>query len=142
MIRVVCDTNILLRMAAGGRRSELMNLWRNKRITLVMSLATLTELQVVLERPKIQQYISLSKGNAFTQLVLQKSEFVQPDLAAPICRDPRDTSLIATAVGGQVAYLMTSDPDLLDDPNLIETLEQQGIQILTASEFLAAIQNL
>jgi len=54
MIKVLCDTNILLHMAAGGRRSELMNLWRNNRIMLVMSLATLTELQVVLERPKIQ----------------------------------------------------------------------------------------
>jgi len=100
MIKVLCDTNILLRMVAGGRRSELMNLWRNNRIMLVMSLATLTELQVVLERPKIQQYLSLTKGNAFIQLILQKSEFVQPDLTAPICRGPRDSSLIATAVGG------------------------------------------
>jgi putative PIN family toxin of toxin-antitoxin system len=50
-------------------------------------------------------------------------------LAAPVCRDPDDDHVLAAAVGGEVACIVTGDKDLL-------TLEEnQGIPILTPDRF-------
>lgn len=136
MTRASVDTNHLLRMAAGGDRARLWQLWRDERFSLIMSLATLTELRTVLARPEIQNYVPAVVGVAFLQLVEQRAAFVQPDLTAPICCDPQDSALIATAVGGQAAYLVTADPDLLDDPVLLAVLQARGLQVVTARVFV------
>ena len=136
MTRAVIDTNLLLRMAAGGERSLLLHQWQARHFELIMSLATLTELRVVLARPEIQHYISPPVGVQFVALIEQRAIFVQPDLSAPTCRDPQDTALLATAVGGQADLLATADPDLLDDPKLISRLAERGIKVVRADEFL------
>jgi predicted nucleic acid-binding protein len=61
-MRVVVDTNALLRMAAGGERSRLALHWRDRRIDLLMSLSTQTELRTVLARPEIQEYVPRPRG--------------------------------------------------------------------------------
>lgn len=43
MIRAVIDINELLRMAAGGARSQVAEAWHQKHFELIMSLGTLTE---------------------------------------------------------------------------------------------------
>lgn len=137
MIRALVDTNVLLRMAAGGRRSRLARLWSENRFELVMSLATLTELRDVLSRPAIWRYVDRAKGMQFLALVEQRATFVQPDLSAPACRDPKDTALIAAAVGGRVDFLITADPDILDDAVLVANLAGRGIRVLTSGAFLS-----
>ena len=77
-----------------------------------------------------------SVSAAFIQLLEKRAVFVQPDLTAPTCRDPKDTALIATAVGGRVDFLVTSDKDLLDDLILKEALLLHGIRVLPPHEFL------
>ncbi len=139
--RAVLDTNILLRMIAGDARSELMARWEEKRFHLIMSLATLTELRTVLSRSEVQRYIKREKGEAFVILVEERSVFVQPDLSAPTCRDPDDTALIATAVGGKANYLVSADLDLLDDSDLISELERLGVHIVRAQTFLTVLKN-
>lgn len=136
MTRAVIDTNHLLRMAAGGARSALFQHWQAGRFELVLSLATLTELRTVLARPEIQSYIPPAVGEAFCTLLERRAVFVQPDLSAPACRDPGDSVLIATAVGGRPAYLVTADPDLLDDSALHSTLQARGVIVLPAAAFL------
>ncbi len=113
-MRVVVDTNHLLRMAVGGEQSPLLWHWRRQTFDLLISLSTLTELGVVLTRPGIQKYVRPSVAAAFLKLVEREAIHVQPDLAAPTCRDPKDKALIAAAVGGQADFLVTSDPDLLE----------------------------
>lgn len=138
-MRVVIDTNELLRMASGGNKSQLMLSWRDQKFDLLISLATLTELRTVLSRPAIQKYIPEPVGQQFLILCEQRAKQVQPDLSAPTCRDPKDTSLIATAVGGHAHFLITSDPDLLDDEDLIKKLADRGVKIIRAGEFLERI---
>ena len=64
-MRVVVDTNELLRMAAGGSLSRLAQRWRDRQYDLLMSLSTLTELRTVLARPEIQEYILPEVGDQF-----------------------------------------------------------------------------
>ena len=63
----------------------------------------------------MQRYVPEPLGAAFIARVEQRATLVQPDLSAPTCRDPQDSALIATAVGGRADYLVATDPDLLDD---------------------------
>lgn len=135
-MRVLFDTNVLLRMASGGNRSRFFQLWLAQHFDLVMSLATLTEFRTVSNYPKIQKFMPTSVSAAFTRLLETRAAFVQPDLTAPTCRDPKDTALIATAVGGGVDFLVTSDKDLLDDLSLKEALLLHGIRVLPPHEFL------
>ena len=138
--RASLDTNVLLRMIAGGSRSELFARWQEKKYYLIMSLATLTELRTVLSRNEVQRYVKRDKGETFLVLLEERAIFVQPDLSAPTCRDPKDTSLIATAVGGKVNFLVSADSDLLGDDELIEELDRLGIRVVKAEEFLVAIR--
>jgi putative PIN family toxin of toxin-antitoxin system len=140
-MRVVVDTNELLRMAAGGERSKFAQHWRHHRFDMLMSLSTLTELRTVLSRSKVQRYIPANVGDAFLGLVESRASFVQPDLSAPTCRDPQDSALIATAVGGQAEYLVSADPDILDDEVLREALVQRGVHIIRATEFLQILES-
>ena len=136
MIRVVFDTNLLLRMAAGGSRSQLGQLWRMHRFDVLISLATLTEFRTVAAYPKVQRYISQTISNTFLNLLETRTVIVQPDLTAPLCRDPKDSALIATAVGGQADFLVTADPDLLDDDLLITELARLGVRVTGATQFM------
>jgi putative PIN family toxin of toxin-antitoxin system len=138
-MRAVIDTNGLLRMAAGGSRSQLAQLWRARRYDLLMSLSTLTELRTVLARPALQAYVPPAIGDQFLGLVETRAVFVQPNLAAPTCRDPQDSALIATAVGGRAAYLVSADPDILDDLSLGAALAERGVRVTTAAGFLSIL---
>jgi len=139
MTRAVIDTNHLIRIAAGGNRSDLFQAWQAGRFEVVMSLATMTELRQVLARPRIQRLVSLAAGSAFCDLLERKATWVQPDLSAPQCRDPQDSSLIASAVGGQADYLVSADPDLLDDSALMAALSARGVRLMPAFEFRRVI---
>lgn len=137
-MRVLLDTNVLLRMDSGGNRSRIFQLWLAQRFDLIMSFATLTEFRTVSNYPKIQKFIPSSVSAEFVQLLEKRAAFVQPDLSAPTCRDPKDTALIATAVGGRVDFLVTADKDLLDHLTLKESLLLHGICVLSADDFLKA----
>lgn len=135
MLRVVFDTNVLLRMAAGAERSPLNRAWQQQQFVLLQSLTTLVEFRTVAMRPQVQRYLPAIVSQAFLVLLETASEIVQPDLRAPTCRDPKDTGLIATAVGGQADYLVTADRDLLDDPALIQALTQVGVRVIAPQSF-------
>lgn len=139
MIRATLDTNILLRMAAGSARSELNQLWYAQQFDLLMSLATLTEFRTVAAYPQVQRYVLLAITRAFDDLLMARAVLVQPDLTAPTCRDPLDTALIATAVGGQAGFLVTADSDLLDDPSLIDALALCHVKVVRAAEFIVSL---
>jgi putative PIN family toxin of toxin-antitoxin system len=139
-MRVVVDTNELLRMAAGGPLSRLAQRWRDRRFDLLMSLSTLTELRVVLARPETQEFVPAPVGDQFLGLVEQRAIFVQPDLSAPTCRDPQDSALIATSVGGRADCLVSADSDILDDVDLRERLTLLGVHVMRAAEFLAYLE--
>jgi uncharacterized protein len=134
-VRVVLDTNALLRMAAAGERSLSFRRWRERRLDLILSLATLTEFVAVAARPELQRYLPQATSSAFVRLLVGRAVMVQPNLAAPTCRDPGDTALIATAVGGRAEYLVTADSDLLEDDQLRRVLLECGVTVCGMAAF-------
>ena len=54
---------------------------------------------------------------------------------APVCRDPDDDKVIATAIYGAVDYLVTEDDDLRT-PAMVAGLAAAGIQIISISSLI------
>jgi len=68
------------------------------------------ELEGVLKRKYKLGPGALAALAAYAQLC----EFVEPvALSAPVCRDPDDDIVLATALTGRVDYIVTGDEDLL-----------------------------
>ncbi len=58
----------------------------------------------------------------------------------PPCRDPNDVMVIATALAGEIDYLVTLDNDLLADPDLVKTMAERSVWIVRPFDFLVALQ--
>jgi len=65
-------------------------------------------------------------------------EIVELPEIAHICRDPDDDKVIATAVYGEVDYLLTADEDLRTE-TVISVLKSAGIEVLTIDELILAL---
>jgi putative PIN family toxin of toxin-antitoxin system len=129
-MHIVADTNVLLRMAAAESRSPLFVAWRTHGFELVFSLETTAELVRVMAYDKVRKFLPRIRGERFLVLIQQHALFVTPATEYPRCRDPKDSMIIATAVGGKVDYLVTIDKDIYDDEELVIALYEMGIIVL------------
>jgi hypothetical protein len=136
MTRIVIDTNTLLSMASAARQSPLLMAWLSSQFTVYMSDDMLVELRRVLDYPKVQRFVPLQRGKGFVKFIEQRATFVIVADEYPRCRDPKDNMVVATAVAAQADYLITTDKDLYDDPQLVTALSDLGIQILPPNRFL------
>ncbi|AFY60856.1 putative toxin-antitoxin system toxin component, PIN family [Synechococcus sp. PCC 6312] len=129
--RFVVDCNILVSAALSKVSVSRQGL--NKVIqsgTLLFSQATLTELELVLSRPKFTRYITPLERQLFIFQVVQTAEIVSIDCQIQACSDPKDDMYLELAVSGKATLLLTGDRDLL-------TLNPyQGIPILTLTQWL------
>ena len=101
--------------------------------TLLISVATLQELDTVLHRRKFDRYLTVEEREAFllklalTATMIDIGEFVQA------CRDPKDDIFLDVAINGMADGVITGDPDLL----VLHPF--RGIAILTPDAFLTEI---
>lgn len=140
-MNVVIDTNVLVKMAAGGKRDPLFVAWRNRQFNLHLSLPIFQELEDVLYRPKMQRFVRSTVAARFLAELLDKAIFVDPADKHPHCRDPKDDVVIATAVSAQVDFLITIDKDLYDDPEFVANMDRSGIQVVLPSVFLKMLHD-
>lgn len=142
MLKVVVDTNLLVRMVTGTPTfSPLYRLWRAGRFELLTSALLLDELAQVLERPHLRRYLRPGADKAFLNLVRAEATVTAPALHITLCRDPKDDMLLEVATAGRADYLVSADLDLTDDPHLKATMEARyGVRVVTLSEFLAALE--
>jgi len=96
----------------------------------VTSPVLLEELDKVLQYPKLQRYCDAETRLRFVALVAALSEVVDtPEQVPAICRHPVDDWVIATAVAGNVDFIVSGNKHLLE-------LEQVGkIAILPPRQF-------
>jgi putative PIN family toxin of toxin-antitoxin system len=85
---------------------------------VVVSVATLAELEQVLMRPKFDKYQGFDVRQAFVDLM--RTLAVQVTVSAsdeanvvPACRDPKDNPFLALVVACSADVLVSSDADLL-----------------------------
>ncbi len=140
-IRAVLDTNGLLSglLSKNGPPGQIVDAWLDGRFTLVTSLYLVEEINHVLTYPRLVKRLRLSpeEQKAFLAALLTKAEVVPGHLRFPgATRDPKDDSVIACAVEGTAAFIVSGDEDLL-------TLQSYaGIHIVTPSEFLKILKNM
>lgn len=126
-MRLVLDTNVLIAaFISHGACNELLEHCALHH-HIVLSRFILDELKDKL----IEKFgFTVREANATVRLVKSQSEIVTTEsLAAPICRDPDDDTVISTALAGQCACIVTGDKDLL----ALETIN--GIRIVSPGSF-------
>ena len=126
-MRLVLDTNVLIAaLIARGTCADLLeHCVRNH--TIVSSTPILDELADVLIRKFRQRE---RDARAARKLFSSAFTLVTPQLLEqPVSRDPDDDIVLATAIAGECAALVTGDQDLLT----LDTF--RGIRVLSPSKF-------
>lgn len=126
-MKLLLDTNVLVAaLIARGTCSDLLEHCVRQHV-VVSSQPLLNELRDVLERKFRQRPLD---ARAAVKLFAETFTLVVPEaLDQPICRDADDDVVLATAVRGDCAAIITGDQDLLVlDPF-------RGVHILSPSAF-------
>jgi putative PIN family toxin of toxin-antitoxin system len=129
-VRIVFDTNVIIAgLVAEGLCREIVEIH-------------LVEHKAVLARPlwdelveKLRVKFGLDTGQLpLLRLYRRHADWAEvKPLAAPVCRDPDDDWVLATAIAGQAELIVTGDEDLL----VLEAY--QGIPILSPRQFVERI---
>jgi putative PIN family toxin of toxin-antitoxin system len=126
-VRLVLDTNVLVAaLVARGTCSDLLEHCVRQHI-VISSQFLLNELGDVLEKKFRQRATDV---RATLELFAETFALVTPDpLDPPVCRDRDDDVVLAAALAGECAAIITGDQDLL----ILNPF--QGIQVLAPSAF-------
>lgn len=139
-MRIVLDTNQLVRaLMRPPQLATFMMSWEGRRFTVVCSRPLLDEYAFVLERPEIAELIYPELRRIFLERLRYDLAMVDiPKNLPAICRDPSDDKLIATALYGEVDYLVTADADLRTEA-VSQVLLRQNIIVISMDELIARL---
>ena len=142
--RATFDTNIFVRsvIQTDNLPNHLISLWREGRFVLVLSQSIINEVQEVLSRPKMRQkyQYTLTKVRNLVNL-LQQAKVVEVSTSFGLChRDPTGNIFVDCAILGRVQFLVSTDNDLVDNPELKQGLFEFGVEIVDPPDFLQKIQ--
>jgi putative PIN family toxin of toxin-antitoxin system len=129
-VRVVCDTNVLVAaLVAEGLCRDIVKR-RVPAQDLFTSKGLLDELVDTLRR----KFRIEPRDIPFLKAYRERAGLVKPaKLARPVCRDPDDDLVLATAVAAKAHCILTGDDDLLILKNFA------GIAILSPRAFVDAM---
>ena len=110
-MRVVLDTNIFVSalITKGTPPDQLYQAWLRNDIDLVTSVAQIDEITDVLARPKLRRLVDPDEAAQMVSAIHLRA-IVVGDMQVPKrSPDPKDDVILATAVAGQAALLVTGD---------------------------------
>ncbi|MCC6125846.1 MAG: putative toxin-antitoxin system toxin component, PIN family [Pirellulales bacterium] len=129
--RCVIDTNVLVSAILLPRSVPRQAFDRAvERGRILISTATMAELDAVLRRPQFDRYVGGRERLEFLSSLLDTAEVVAIATALTVCRDPKDDKFLDLAVSGHADLIITGDDDLL----ALHPFSQ--IAILTPNSFL------
>jgi putative PIN family toxin of toxin-antitoxin system len=136
--RALLDANVLLSAAirpSGPPGMIVAALLARDVFELVISPAIVAEVETALRLPKIRRYLREPDEalSWLADLVALADLVSDTDRAKGACRDPDDDAVLAAAMEGRAAVIVTGDADLL------VLGEYQGVAIMTPREFLEFI---
>lgn len=139
MIRVVLDTNIIVSatILRKGHSAQVLDLWREEKIELAVSLPILEEMRKVLKRARIikQQSMAQQDVKALIEGFRESGVLTSGRLDLEVVReDPEDDKFIICAVEARADYIVSGDTHLL------KLREYQGIRIVPPREFLRLME--
>jgi len=100
---------------------------------LLVSEATVAELDEVLRRPKFNRYLPEDKRLEFLAALVREAEPVAVTEEITACRDPKDDKFLELAVSGKASHIITGEGDLL------ALHPFRGVAIVTPQTFLAIL---
>jgi putative PIN family toxin of toxin-antitoxin system len=103
---------------------------------LLLSEATITELDEVLQRPKFNKYVAEEKRLEFLAALVQEAELVEVTEEITACRDLKDNKFFRVGSRWQASHIVSGDGDLL------ALHPFRGIAVVTPQEFLTAMNAL
>ncbi|MFM8433732.1 MAG: putative toxin-antitoxin system toxin component, PIN family [Planctomycetia bacterium] len=99
---------------------------------ILVSIATLEELDDVLRRSKFDAYITEEQRLEFLAAYIREAEEITVSIMLKVCRDPTDDKFLELAVEGRATHIVSGDPDLL-------TLSPfRGVAIVNPRQFLSS----
>jgi putative PIN family toxin of toxin-antitoxin system len=138
VIRVVIDTSVLVRYLikpSAATRDLIEVQWLAEKVRMVTAPELISELEGVLSRDYIQQFVHADEAQALFDAIVIKAERLPPLGQVPaFTRDPKDDKFVACALAGNAGYVITEDKDLL----ALQTLS--GVRMLTPSQFMAMVK--
>ena len=145
-MRVVCDTNVLVRAAArpNGPARALLNILRDAGHTLIVSPLLLLELRRVFDYPRVRSDLQIADEavEEFLASLEAASALVHPALHDSILseiRDPDDEAILQTAVTGMADVLCTLDRHF-QAPEVRAYCGTHAIRVLTDVELLRELR--
>jgi putative PIN family toxin of toxin-antitoxin system len=138
-MRVVLDTNVVVSsfLSSTGPPGRIRSALEDLRFDLVASEPLLDEYQRALNYPRVAARHQLSAGEIATQVNGIRriaALVVAADVPNVIPEDPADNMVVATAVAGNVHYIVSGDDDLH------RLGEYEGIQILSPTLFMGVLR--
>lgn len=140
MIKACVDTNVFVSgtISSTGAPFEILEAWRNREFTLLVSDEIIAEVSKVLNYPKIKKTFSLTDEEIEKDLLLlsKYSQITPGELKLDfITEDPSDNIFLACAVEGKANFIIYGDNHLLQQGTY------QGIQIITPREFVEHLKS-
>jgi putative PIN family toxin of toxin-antitoxin system len=130
-VRIVLNTNVLVSaiLSPAGAAGAVLSQVRKGLVDAVTSSVLLDEFEEVLER-----FMSTGAATEIRAAVEELVHVVEPETVPAVARDPDDDQVLAVALEGRAAYVVTRDGDLLS----LEAYE--GINILEPARFLRVLR--
>ena len=127
-MKAVVDTNILVSgIFWGGKPEQVLNLWRNGELHLLVTKDILDEYLRVLDH---LGHLDEDLVSDWTDHICKYSLVVLKTASTELCRDASDNKFLECAISARADCIISGDKDLL----ILETI--QGIPILNPSQFL------
>lgn len=145
-MKIVCDTNVLLRAAINpnGLAAELVKRIRTDHV-LIASYPLLAELLVVLRRPKIRALHGRDMHGIrrFISSLYKAASIVHLPRSMPriVPHDPKDDAVLLTAIAASADVLTTRDQHFFH-PNVLASASAQGIRIIRDDDLLSELRAL
>jgi hypothetical protein len=136
---VVDLTELVPRVMQRLDRSPLFQRWMASDFVWVTSLELLTEFKQVTDRPDLARWIRRLVRDALIDQLTANAVIVTPATDFPHCRDPKDDSVIATAVAAHADFIVTTDGDLHDAAIVARLQAGWNIRVAYRGEFLNAL---
>ncbi|GIW05497.1 MAG: twitching motility protein PilT [Dehalococcoidia bacterium] len=141
LLSAVVDTNIFVSavLSPRGTPARILAALQSSSFQLISSRDQQQELADVLAREALfgRYQVSRAERDDFIELFGLRARLVEPTKRLPVSvRDPKDSMLLAAALGGRADYLVSGDSDLLElagDPRL------GRLSVLTAAAFVAVL---
>jgi len=121
-----------------GHPATVLQALRTGRFRSIATQRILDELIDVLSRQRIRRRYGITDRDVreIIDELTAATTFVTIEGQLHLCRDPNDDMIIETAINGRADVIVTRDEDLSRDLELIATVRQFGIEILTVERFL------